>query len=91
MTTTRAPASPIIGHHSPSSTSVVLYWLARVFLKQVYRDILAFSQRLHQSGTPVETHRWRRQVHAFPVLARLLPESRKAIMLTGQFLRAALE
>lgn len=54
-------------------------------------DILAFTQRLHQAGTPVETHRWRRQVHAFPVLARLLPESRKAIMLTGQFLRATLE
>jgi triacylglycerol lipase len=54
-------------------------------------DILAFTERLHQAGTPVQTYRWRRQVHAFPVLARLLPESRKAIVLTGQFLRATVE
>lgn len=53
-------------------------------------DILAFTQRLYEAGTPVETHRWRRQVHAFPVLGRLLPEGHEAITLTGQFLRAAL-
>lgn len=53
-------------------------------------DILVFTQRLHEAGTAVETHRWRRQVHAFPVLAGLLPESREAIALTGRFLRATL-
>ena len=53
-------------------------------------DILAFTERLYQGGVPVETHRWRRQVHAFPVLDRLLPESREAIAATGRFLRTAL-
>lgn len=54
-------------------------------------DILALTELLHQAGTPVQTHRWRRQVHAFPVLAGMLPESRKSIALTGQFLRATLD
>lgn len=53
-------------------------------------DILAFTRRLDDAGTPVQTHRWRRGVHAFPVLAGLLPESRDAVTLTGQFLRATL-
>lgn len=53
-------------------------------------DILAFTDRLYQAGVPVETHRWRRQVHAFPVLDRLLPESREAIAATGRFLRMTL-
>lgn len=53
-------------------------------------DILAFTRRLHEAGTPVETHRWRRGIHAFPVLAGLLPESRQAIALTGEFLRATI-
>lgn len=54
-------------------------------------DILAFTRRLHDAGTVVETHLWRRQVHAFPVLGRLLPESRDAITLTDRFLRATLD
>ncbi|MEB3031379.1 alpha/beta hydrolase [[Mycobacterium] nativiensis] len=53
-------------------------------------DILAFTRRLSDAGTPVQTHRWRRGVHAFPVLAGLLPEGREAVRLTGQFLRAML-
>ncbi|AHH21697.1 alpha/beta hydrolase family protein [Nocardia nova SH22a] len=53
-------------------------------------DILAFTERLHEGGVPVETHRWRRQVHAFPVLDRLLPESREAMAATGRFLRTVL-
>jgi triacylglycerol lipase len=54
-------------------------------------DILTFTRRLNEAGSPVRTHRWRRGVHAFPVLAGLLPEGREAVTLTGQFLRAAFE
>lgn len=54
-------------------------------------DILAFTGRLHDAGTPVQTHRWRRGVHAFPVLAGLLPEARDAVKLTGEFLRTIIE
>lgn len=54
-------------------------------------DIIAFTRRLHDAGSTVQTHRWRRAVHAFPVLAGLLPESRDAVTLTGQFLRATLK
>lgn len=54
-------------------------------------DILAFTQRLTDAGTPVQTHRWRRGVHAFPVLAGLIPESHEVVALTGEFLRATLD
>lgn len=54
-------------------------------------DILAFTGRLHDAGTTVQTHRWRRGVHAFPVLTGLLPEGRETVALTAQFLRAAFD
>lgn len=50
-------------------------------------DILDFTRLLAGAGRTVETHIWRGQVHAFPVLDRLLPESREAMRLTGEFLR----
>lgn len=53
-------------------------------------DVCEFTARLAASGQLVETHIWRRQVHAFPVLGRLLPEGREVIRLTGAFLRLVL-
>jgi acetyl esterase/lipase len=53
-------------------------------------DVREFTTRLAESGQLVETHIWRRQVHAFPVLGGLLPESREVIRLTGAFLRPVL-
>lgn len=53
-------------------------------------DVREFSARLSGRGQLVETHIWRRQVHAFPVLGGLLPESRDVIRLTGEFLRSVL-
>ncbi|MFI1459999.1 alpha/beta hydrolase [Nocardia carnea] len=50
-------------------------------------DILDFTRLLAETGRTVETHIWRGQVHAFPVLDALLPESREAMRLTGVFLR----
>ena len=54
-------------------------------------DILALTELLHQAGTPVQTHRWRRQVHAFPVLAGVTPESAQAVQITTLFLEAAFD
>ncbi|MFZ2530613.1 MAG: alpha/beta hydrolase [Rhodococcus sp. (in: high G+C Gram-positive bacteria)] len=53
-------------------------------------DIVDFTRILADSGRTVETHVWRRQVHAFPVLDGLLPESGAAIRSTGEFLRKVL-
>lgn len=50
-------------------------------------DILDLTTRLAESGRTVETHIWRRQVHAFPVLDAILPESREAMRSTAEFLR----
>lgn len=53
-------------------------------------DVRGLTDSLYEAGRPVETHLWRRQVHAFPVLDSLLAESREAITLTGEFLRRVL-
>ena len=44
---------------------------------------------LADRGLEVETHIWRKQVHAFPVLADFLPESKHAIALAADFVRIA--
>ncbi|WP_280461473.1 alpha/beta hydrolase [Nocardia carnea] len=51
-------------------------------------DIRDFTGLLAGAGRIVETHIWRGQVHAFPVLDALLPERREAMRLTGDFLRS---
>ena len=43
-----------------------------------------------QDSTVLQTHIWRHQVHAFPVLDAVLPESAHAIAITNDFLRASL-
>lgn len=52
--------------------------------------IRALATSLHKAGQNVQTHIWRHQVHAFPVLDALLPESTHAIELTARFLRTTL-
>lgn len=49
----------------------------------------ALAHRLSERGVDVEFHVFRRQVHAFPVLADVMPESRKAIDLAANFARRA--
>ncbi|MBC7302872.1 MAG: alpha/beta hydrolase [Nocardia sp.] len=49
-------------------------------------DIRDFADMLAAAGGIVETHVWHRQVHAFPVLDALLPESREIMRLTVDFL-----
>lgn len=52
--------------------------------------MLDFAARLRSAGVPVEVHRWRRGLHAFPVLDTSTPESRKATALTIEFLHRVL-
>jgi len=52
-------------------------------------DAEKMEQRLREAGVPVELHVWDGQVHAFPVLTRLLPESRAALALVCDFVLTA--
>ncbi|HYU84116.1 MAG TPA: alpha/beta hydrolase [Kribbellaceae bacterium] len=42
-------------------------------------DAELMTERLEAAGVPAELHVWQGQVHAFPVFAHLLPESRAAL------------
>jgi acetyl esterase/lipase len=48
------------------------------------------ATRLADAGVPCELQVWPGQVHAFPVLAQLLPESRAAVRGIGGFVRSVL-
>lgn len=50
-------------------------------------DAEMVTQRLQRCGVPVATHIWEGQVHAFPVLGDLLPESSRAIDLVADFVQ----
>lgn len=52
-------------------------------------DAELMTERLDKAGVPVELHIWEGQVHAFPVLANLLPESRAALDRIGAFVIAS--
>jgi acetyl esterase/lipase len=52
-------------------------------------DAELMTERLDKAGVPVELHIWEGQVHAFPVLGHLLPESREALDRIGAFATAA--
>lgn len=48
-------------------------------------DAELMTDRLQRAGVSVTTHIWEGQVHAFPVLGTLLPESEEAIDLVANF------
>ena len=52
-------------------------------------EVEAMALLLSERGIEVETHLWRKQVHAFPVLADVLPESEMALQLAADFARRA--
>lgn len=52
-------------------------------------DAELMTQRLERAGVPVDLHIWEGQVHAFPVLNDLVPESREAVRLISQFVDRA--
>jgi acetyl esterase/lipase len=51
-------------------------------------DSERMERRLDEAGVPVELHVWSGQVHCFPVLGHLIPESREAIALMADFVVA---
>ncbi len=53
-------------------------------------DAELMTERLDKAGVPVELHIWEGQVHAFPVLADLLPESLAAIERISLFVASAI-
>ena len=84
--------STIEGFASPFHASA--YIDSPLFMTAVEDEILrpeveAMSLLLAARNVVVETHVWRKQVHAFPVLADILPESRHALKLAAEFARIA--
>ena len=52
-------------------------------------EVEAMALQLAERGVDVETHLWRGQVHAFPVMVDAIPESRQALKLAADFARRA--
>ena len=52
-------------------------------------EVEAMALQLAERGVEVETHLWRGQVHAFPVMVDFVPESRQALKLAADFARRA--
>lgn len=52
-------------------------------------DVEIMTRRLADANRIVETHLWRGQIHAWPVLARALPEAKELIALSTAFARRA--
>lgn len=50
----------------------------------------AMAVGLRERGVDVELHLWRKQVHAFPVMADVLPEAQQALDLAATFVRRVL-
>lgn len=77
-----------------SPLNAARYIASPVFMTAVEDEMLrpeveSMATLLANRGLEVETHIWRKQVHAFPVLADVLPESRHAISLASDFIRIA--
>lgn len=84
--------APIEGYASPLHASA--YISSPTFFVAVEDELLrpeveAMALMLAERGVEVETHLWRKQVHAFPVLVDLVPESEMAIQLAADFARRA--
>lgn len=82
----------IEGYASPLHATA--YISSPTFLVAVEDEMLrpeveAMALLLSQRDVEVETHIWRKQVHAFPVLADVLPESEMALQLAADFARRA--
>jgi len=87
-----AEGTAIEGYASPLHAAA--YIRSPTFLVAVEDEMLrpeveAMALLLSERGVEVETHLWRKQVHAFPVLADVLPESEMALQLAAEFARRA--
>lgn len=86
------PGAVIEGYASPLHAAA--YINSPTFFVAVEDEILrpeveAMALQLANRKIDVEIHLWRGLVHAFPVLADALPESRQAIQLAAEFARRA--
>ncbi|NLU84622.1 alpha/beta hydrolase [Rhodococcus sp. HNM0569] len=84
---------PIDGVHSPVDVDPMLF--GPVFFSAAENEILRpgvdeMTDRLERAARPVETHVWRSQIHAFPVLGTVLRESRTVVGLSVDFVERAL-
>jgi triacylglycerol lipase len=84
--------SSIEGHASPLLATS--YISSPTFLVAAEDEILrpeveAMALQLSERGVDVETHLWRGQVHAFPVMVDAIPESRQALKHAADFARRA--
>ncbi|VXC46079.1 alpha/beta hydrolase fold domain-containing protein [Aeromicrobium sp. 9AM] len=82
--------APIEGYASPLHAAA--YITSPTFFVAVEDELLrpeveAMALSLSERGVEVETHLWRKQVHAFPVLVDVVPESEMAIQLAADFAR----
>jgi triacylglycerol lipase len=53
-------------------------------------DVEIITDRFDREGRQIETHIWSGQIHAFPVIGKVLRESRTIIGLTVDFASRAL-
>ena len=82
----------IEGFESPLDATALITsptFLVAVEDEMLRPEVEAMALRLAEHGVEVETHLWRGQVHAFPVLADALPESKEALQLAAAFARRA--
>jgi len=84
--------STIEGFASPLHASAYInspLFMTAVEDEMLRPEIEAMSLLVSARGVEVETHIWRKQVHAFPVLADILPEGKHALKLAANFARIA--
>lgn len=84
--------STIEGYASPLHATAHISsptFLVAVEDEMLRPEVEAMALLLSDRGVEVETHLWRRQVHAFPVLTGVLPESDLALQLAADFARRA--
>lgn len=86
------PGAVIEGYASPLHAAN--YINSPTFFVAVEDEILrpeveAMALQMADRGIEVEIHLWRGLVHAFPVIADALPESRQALQLAAEFARRA--
>lgn len=82
--------SAIEGYASPLHAAAYIdspTFLVAVEDEMLRPEVEAMALLLSERGVEVETHLWRKQVHAFPVLADVLPESDMALQLAADFAR----
>nr|MCW2728665.1 lipase [Aeromicrobium sp.] len=82
----------IEGYASPLFATAYIHsptFLVAVEDEMLRPEVEAMALLLSDRGVEVETHLWRKQIHAFPVLADVLPESDMALQLAADFARRA--